>query len=292
MLSGMPGLRRVAIAGVLVACAAVPARAQQQRPDTARCDSIVAAARVDSVPAAIYLAVRRVDGPALPEMQAQDIGDFIRAAFVAPHPFQLTTFAGTARMRVLRPVSSDTIPDLRSPTITAVYRFTSTKGAAPIKPIVMRASLVPGFDSAAVAAITDMARAREILVPPDDADSMRIDVRFSTDSTIDGHRIIAATFPRMPIVDAVPKRDNPPPAFPEDEKADSVTSGEVVLRFVVDRSGAPDLATIELVRATSLSFAKAAVVALPSQRFEPATIHGCAVGQVIDYSFSFVLRNH
>jgi outer membrane biosynthesis protein TonB len=117
-------------------------------------------------------------------------------------------------------------------------------------------------------------------------------VRFSTDSTIDGHRIIAATFPRMPVVDAVPKRDNPPPAFPEDEKADSVTSGEVVLRFVVDRSGTPDLATIELVRATSLSFAKAAVIALPSQRFEPATIRGCAVAQVIDYSFSFVVRNH
>jgi TonB family protein len=90
----------------------------------------------------------------------------------------------------------------------------------------------------------------------------------------------------------VPQRDNPPPVFPEDEKADSVTTGEVVLRFVVDRSGLPDMATIELVRATSLSFARAAIVALPSQRFQPATIHGCAVAQAIDYSFSFVLPNH
>jgi len=176
--------------------------------------------------------------------------------------------------------------------ITGVYRFTATKAVTPVKPIVMRASLIPGFDSAAIAAIIDMARVHEILMPPAGEDSMRIDVRLSTDSTVDGRRMIAATFPRMPVVDAVPKRDNPPPAFPDDEKADSVTTGEVVLRFVVDRTGEPDLATIELVRATSLSFARSAVVALPLQRFEPATIRGCAVAQAIDYSFSFVLPNH
>jgi hypothetical protein len=277
---------------ISVACVGRSARAQQQQPDTARCDSIVAAARVDSVPVAIFLAVRRVDGPALPVMQTGEMGDYIRAAFRAPSPFRLTTFAGPARMRVLRPVASDTIPDLRAPMITGVYRFTATKNMTPITPIVMRASLIPGFDSAAIAAINDMGRVQQVLMPPVDADSMRIDVRFSTDSTIDGRRMIAASFPRMPVVDAVPRRDNPPPAFPDDEKADSVTSGEVVLRFVVDRTGAPDLATIELVRATSLSFARAAVIALPSQRFAPATIRGCAVGQVIDYSFSFVLPNH
>jgi hypothetical protein len=121
---------------------------------------------------------------------------------------------------------------------------------------------------------------------------MRVDVRISTDSSADARRMIVATFPRMPVIDAVPKRDNPPPVFPEDERADSVTAGEAVLRFVVDRSGMPDMTTIELVRATSLSFARAAIIALPSQRFEPATIRGCAVGQAIDYSFSFVLRNH
>jgi outer membrane biosynthesis protein TonB len=121
---------------------------------------------------------------------------------------------------------------------------------------------------------------------------MRVDVRLSTDSTADARRMIVATFPRMPVIDAMPRRDNPPAAFPEDERADSVTSGEVVLRFVVDRTGTPDLATIELVRATSLSFARAAVMALPSQRFEPATIRGCAVAQAVDYSFGFVLPNH
>jgi len=279
-------------AAALVVGAASSAHAQRQPVDTSRCDSIVAAARVDSVPAAIFLAVRRIDGAALPVMQAQVIADYIRAAFLPPSPFRMTTFSGPARMRVLRPVASDTGVDLRAPMITGVYRFTATKRGAHITPTVVRTSLVPGFDSAAVAAIVDVGRFRDVLVPPENDDSMRVDVRMSTDSSADSRRMIAATFPRMRVADAVPKRDNPPPVFPEDEKADSVTTGEVVLRFVIDRSGLPDMATIELVRATSLSFARAAVMALPAQRFEPATIHGCAVAQAIDYSFSFVLPNH
>jgi hypothetical protein len=281
-----------ALACTLVVNAVSPANAQRPAADTARCDSIIAAARADTVPATIFLAVRRIDGATLPVMQAQVIADYIRAAFVAPSPFQLTTFSGPARMRVLRPVTSDTVADLRAPTITGVYRFTASKRVSAIAPKAMRASLIPGFDSAAIAAIADMGRFHDVLVPPGGDDSMRVDVRISTDSTADARRMIVASFPRMPVIDAVPKRENPPAAFPEDERADSVTSGEVVLRFVVDRWGTADLATIELVRATSLSFARAAIVALPTQRFEPATIRGCAVGQAIDYSFSFVLPNH
>lgn len=268
------------------------AQARQPPVDAARCDSIVAAARVDSVPVAVFLAVRRIDGAALPLVQAELMADYVRAAFVPPSPFRLTTFSGPALMRVLRPVVSDTTVDLRAPTVTGVYRFTATRGPGPIAPAIMRASLIPGFDSAAIVAIRGASGLRNVLVPPDDEDSMRVDVRISTDSSADARRMIAATFPRMPVIDAVPRRDNPPAAFPEDEKADSVTTGEVVLRFVVDRDGLPNMTTIELVRATSLSFARAAIVALPSQRFQPAMIHGCAVSQAIDYSFSFVLPNH
>jgi hypothetical protein len=280
------------VAAALIAGAFATADGQRLRPDTSRCDSIVAAAGVDTVPVAIFLAVRRIDGAALPVMQAEMIADYIRAAFLPPSPFRLTTFSGPARMRVLRRVASDTASDLRAPMITGVYRFSASKRAVPIMPRIMRASLIPGFDSAAVAAILDMGTFHDILVPPEGDESMRVDVRLSTDSTADARRMIVATFPRMPVIDAMPRRDNPPAAFPEDERADSVTSGEVVLRFVVDRTGTPDLATIELVRATSLSFARAAVMALPSQRFEPATIRGCAVAQAVDYSFGFVLPNH
>jgi hypothetical protein len=256
------------LAWVLVLSAA-SANAQRQPIDTARCDSIIAAARADMTPATIFIAVRRIDGAALPVAQADVIADYIRSGFVAPSPLRLSTFTGPARMRVLRPVTSDTAAELRAPTITGVYRFTATKQVSSIEPKAIRESLIPGFDSAAIAAIVDMGHFHDLLVPPENDDSMRVDVRISTDSSADARRMIVATFPRMPVID-----------------------GEAVLRFVVDRSGMPDMTTIELVRATSLSFARAAIIALPSQRFEPATIRGCAVGQAIDYSFSFVLRNH
>jgi hypothetical protein len=45
---------------------------------------------------------------------------------------------------------------------------------------------------------------------------------------------------------------------------------------------------IEVARATSIAFLRAALASLPTQRFAPARIHGCPVAQVVDYSFSFV----
>jgi len=100
---------------------------------------------------------------------------------------------------------------------------------------------------------------------------------------------VDADFPRMPVVDAVPFRNNPPAAFPEVEKLDSASRGEVVLRFVVDRAGLPAMETIEVVRATAMTFLRAALTVLPDQRFTPARINGCAVAQEIYYPFSFVM---
>jgi hypothetical protein len=62
----------------------------------------------------------------------------------------------------------------------------------------------------------------------------------------------------------------------------------VVLRFVVDPEGDVASGTIEVARATSIDFLRAALMSLPMQRFAPARIHGCPVAQVVDYSFSFV----
>jgi hypothetical protein len=60
-----------------------------------------------------------------------------------------------------------------------------------------------------------------------------------------------------------------------------------VLRFVVDRDGRPAMETVEIVRASGLAFARAAIVALPDQKFTPATIRGCPVAQLVDYPFIF-----
>ena len=101
-------------------------------------------------------------------------------------------------------------------------------------------------------------------------------------------RMASAVFPVMPVIDAVPITGNLRAPFPESEKADSSRSGEVVVRFVVDRAGTPMPETVEVIRGTSVEFLRSALRALPEQHFKPAQIKGCAVAQVVEYPFSFV----
>jgi TonB family protein len=156
--------------------------------------------------------------------------------------------------------------------------------------MVIRASLVRGFDSAAVEAIRAGAIANPAFSALWGEDSMRVDISFSIDSTPGARRLVSATFPRMPVVDAAPLPANKAAEFPDAAKADGVDGGEVVLRFVVDRDGTPEFDTIELVRASGHpAFTRAALSALAGHRFRPAKIHGCAVAQQIDYALNFLL---
>ena len=94
---------------LLVVCAALlagPRSRAQVAPDTARCDSIVAAARVDSVPATVFVAATRIDGPDLSESQREKLLSTIIASFRPPVPFRLTVFGGGVQMRALRPRDS------------------------------------------------------------------------------------------------------------------------------------------------------------------------------------------
>ena len=262
--------------------------AQQER-DTTKCDSIVAAARVDSVNAGLFISVARRNGDLLTAGYLNYLSASIVSTFVPPKPFRLTVFDGPPVMSALRPRGSDTTTELRSPTVTGIYRALSTQDSGLVRVEIVRASLMPGFDSAAVMAIRALGTNRELFTPPDDEDSLTMDVRIASDSVAGSRRFVAASFPRMPVVDAVPLKSNPAPIFPIDAKLEGLTAGEVVLRFVVDRKGQPAMETIEVVRETSTSFLRAALEVLPAQRFTPATVHGCAVAQTVDYPFSFLL---
>ncbi len=272
--------------GALLAEAATPAYAQAAAGmDSARCDSIIAASVRDSVPVGLFILVARTDGELDPARIAM-IATEIASSFVPPSPFRLSVFSGPGRMRSFRPLATDTVPSLREPTLTGTYRVTADADGTVRALARLRASLMIGFDSAAAAAIRET-DATGLLRPPAGDDSMRIVVRLSTDSVIGSQRMISARFPRMPVIDAVPLAGNPGGEFPEEALRDSIVSGDVVMRFVVDRGGEPVLATVEIVRTTTMAFARAALVALPRQRFTPATIAGCAVAQTIDYAFNF-----
>jgi len=278
---------RVGRVGWMLALLVATRSTRAQELDSSRCDSVVAAARVDSVPAALYVAAARVDGE-LPARELDVIASSVGSAFVAPRPFQLSVFSGPVLMHALRPRATEAAQGPRRPTVSGVYRYTLIPGATAAHVQTLRAALMRGFDSAAVRAIIDGGMVGTSLASPDGSDSMRIEIRLSSDSIPGSRRVASATFPVLPVVDAVPLGDNPAPLFPEAEKRSGAGGGEVVFRVVVDRSGIPVMETVEVARATSLEFLKAAIASLPAQRFSPATIHGCAVAQQIQYAFSFV----
>jgi len=257
-----------------------------QSAGLARCDSVVATARVDSVPIALFLRVVRLDGEFMAG-QSLLIAQGIGSAFVAPRPFRMSVFSGGSQMRALRRLAPDTVGELRAPTVVGVYRFTTTREGLRRPVETLRTSLVPGLDSAMSDAIR-FAMAFEDLRAIADGDSMRVDIRVSTDSMAGALRFVTADFPRMPVVDAVPRADNPAAEFPASAKDDSISTGEVVLRFVVMPSGDIAAGTIEVARATSLDFLRSALRSLPTQHFQPATIRGCPVSQLVDYAMSFV----
>lgn len=262
--------------------------AAQAAPDSSRCDSIVAASRIDSIGSGLYVGVQRRVTPLDRDDETRMIEE-IASLFVPPVPFRMNVFDGPELMNALRMRGGDTVPAPRSPTVTGTYRITATPDGRLLGVQTIRESLMPGYDSAATLAITRAAAMPGFLPALDTSDTVLVDIRIGTDSAPGARRLLAARLPRMPVVDATPQLGNPPPVFPEAARADSVTSGEALLSFVVDRTGLPILSTVEAVRASSFDFLRAALDTLPSQRFTPARIRSCPVAEQVEYLFTFVL---
>ena len=82
--------------------------------------------------------------------------------------------------------------------------------------------------------------------------------------------------------------DSPTPVYPTVLKERSV-EGEVVATFVVNTSGAVELPTFTVVRATDSLFVSAVRAALPAMRFLPARADNKNVRQLVQQSFPFKL---
>lgn len=259
--------------------------AQAQRPDSTHCDSILIAAAVDTVATALYIKIRRLDDGPQPDADlSSDVALNIVRAFNAPRPFRLSVFEGPPRMRGLRLAGADTVRATRAASVSGVYALWVT-AAGPTQPEVLRASFMTGLDSSML---------RAIVAPSSEWRQLqrhaglagRYQIRLSEDSTSGSYMLAYGHFPRMPVHDATPLRAAPL-VFPDSARADSVDHGEAVLRFVVARDGLPALETVEVVRSTAPSFTRSALAALVDQKFEPATIRGCPVAQVVEFPFIF-----
>ena len=85
---------------------------------------------------------------------------------------------------------------------------------------------------------------------------------------------------------ARPLEGNPAPVYPEElEKAR--IEGEVIVQFVLDPTGSPDMQSIKVVKSSHPLFTAAVRKTLPSMRFEPARVDGRAVRQLVQVPFGF-----
>ena len=80
-----------------------------------------------------------------------------------------------------------------------------------------------------------------------------------------------------------------PAEYPPEERDDG-EDGQAVLRVVVGADGALIIPTVEVIRASSPAFARAALRALFGYRFTAAHAGECAVPQVVEVPFWFSLR--
>lgn len=84
----------------------------------------------------------------------------------------------------------------------------------------------------------------------------------------------------------VPRRGNRGPAYP-DALRRSGTSGEVVLRVVVDTTGRIEEESVEVVRSSDARFLRSVRDAIASWRFTPAETEGKRVRQLVELPFVF-----
>lgn len=96
-----------------------------------------------------------------------------------------------------------------------------------------------------------------------------------TTYTVDQVDVAAQVLPR-----------GPQARFPDSLRVAGVT-GAVTVRFVIDRSGKPDMATFRVVSASHPEFADAVTTVVPYGLYTPARKGGQEVRQVVQQTFQF-----
>lgn len=84
---------------------------------------------------------------------------------------------------------------------------------------------------------------------------------------------------------------NPAPRYPRELREQNI-EGEVLMQFVVDTLGQPDMRTVRLLGPPRVyrEFVQSVLAVLPKMRFTPAERRGCKVKQLVQLPFAFKLR--
>lgn len=274
------------------------AAAQAASAPSSRCDSVLRAARVDSTEVIARAYLLRRDGHTLTSRARNLLLEVFASHFRPPKPLQLPVFAsGPVRTRMLRRevLAGDSLSK-REPLVYGVYDFTLRRDGAITGIVTSIPTMVPGFDEQVARGLIDAASdSLPALVPRAlDVDSLRLELRITTGPEDTRLRVapdtlFTAKFPLVLMADAKPTGVNPLAEYPPDER-DEGRDGEVLLRVVIDIRGEPEIPTLEILHATSPSFALSAARALARYHFAPAHVGSCPVPQVTVMPFWFSLR--
>ena len=106
---------------------------------------------------------------------------------------------------------------------------------------------------------------------------------------LDTHAAERAYFEFQVTRQVQPSRNNPPPRYPDALRRASI-QGEVLVQFIVDTTGKPEMNTFKVLRSTHVEFLMAVRNVLPGYEFEPAMILNRKVPQVVQMPFHFCLN--
>jgi len=286
---------RVGVVVVLLsAAAAVGAQQPRQAVDSTKlqCDSVLRGAVVDSERVLVRSLLLRRDGYPLPRNEAGLILQEFGAQLRLPRPMQLPVFSpGPVQTRSLRVLRTDE-GTLRRPRLEATYQLVMLRDGTATKLQTVRPSLVAGLDSAVLDALAAMSKEKLFPRLADElaADSIPLSLNLTSGSGGRGTDVtlFAAMFPMVPIVDAALQEPAPTPEYPKEER-DVGVEGDVLFQVVVNADGEPELATLEVMHASTRNFALAAFDAVKMMRWTPAHLGACSVPQVVSVPVHFAL---
>ena len=291
-------------AAVLMPRASLAAQSDTTRKDSAaarasslHCDSVLRAARVDSVATEVRAYLLRKDGEAIPPVARRDVMALLRTYLELPSPLQLPVFGpGPARLRMLRPerLEGDAAP-VRAPILYGVYAFQLRRGLSATVRVEVP-TLAPGVDSSIVRAIhalgADSVVTRVLRSMRRDAVDFQLRLTSGAPDRrlrVPSDNIFTGVFPRVRMNDAYPDADNLAPEYPLLERVEG-SDGEVLVRVVIDADGMPMIPTAEVLHSTSPLFSLSALRSLAAYTFTPAQVGSCPVPQAIEIPFWFSLR--
>lgn len=113
-----------------------------------------------------------------------------------------------------------------------------------------------------------------------ESDTAGVTGQYYTEGRVTTKAAVVYETQRQPLVPGLEIRSIRGPKHPG-------VNGEALVAFVVDTSGRADLQTFTVEKSTAPELTKAVRDFLPSQRFTPATLSGCAVRQLVIMPFVF-----